>query len=117
MTATKNGSQTTATDRGSSAQNKSTEKGTSSSLNAELKKSLGGQNVSINVKTDRPLEARVVKKHSVDVGSSEPDIPDVKLSRRTVREMCGAQPGSIDMVLISGYVTCPILVQLLPEIK
>ena len=100
MIAKKNGSHTNVTDSDSTAQNKPTEKGTSSLLNAELKKSLGGQNVPINVKTDWPLESRFVKKHSVDVGSSEPDIPDVKLSGRTVLEMCGAQPGSIYMVLI-----------------
>ena len=102
MITKKNDSQTNVKDSDSTAQNKPTEKGTSSLLNAELNKSLVGKNVSINVKTDWPLEARFIKKHSVDVGSSEPDIPDVKLSGRTVREMCGAQPGSIDMVLISG---------------
>ena len=102
MITKKNGSNKKTSDWNPSAQNKPTENGTSSWLYAEVKKSLDGPIVSTNVKTDISLEARVVRKHSVDVGSSEPDIPCVKLSRRTVREMCGAQTGSIDMVLISG---------------
>ena len=99
MAAKKNGSQI---NTNSSTQDKPTEKGTSSLLNEDVNKSLRGKTISTNVKTDSPLETRVVKNHSVDVGSSEPDIPDVKLSRRTVREMCGAQTPLIDMVLISG---------------
>ena len=99
MAAKKNGSQINAN---SITQDKPTEKGTSSLLNADVKKSLREKIISTNVKTDSPLEARVVKNHCVDVGSSEPDIPDGKLSRRTVREMCGAKTGLIDMVLISG---------------
>ena len=102
MAAKKNGSQINARGWDSRTQDKLTEKVTSSLLNADVKKSLPGKTISTNVKTESALEARVVKNHSVDVGSSEPDIPDVKLSRRTVREMCGAQPGLIDMVLISG---------------
>ena len=102
MAAKKNGSQINARDWNSSTQDKPMEKGTSSLLNEDVKKSLRRKTISTNVKTDSPLEARVIKNHSVDVGSSEPDIPDVKLTRRTVREMCGAQTGLIDMVLISG---------------